>query len=499
VRSVGTVVDITHIRETEAALQESERRLRLALDAAQMGIFEADPKADVAHVDRQEAQLLGLPEGTRRVTIQQLRKRVPLEDLRANNAKRARKAEHTEAYHHEFRLSMPDGSERWLSAHADVRADRIFGVHYDITERKLAELALELSEARLRIATNAAALGIFEWDPEADRSTWANDRMYEIFGRTRAEGPLSKQQLIAEYLVPADARDFDTALNDALRTNGRLHTVCRITQKGGGRRWLQIDGRFEHPSASTSVRLVGVVADITERKRLESRAARLSQQLLTIQEEERRSIAQELHDSTVQHLVAANLILISLKRHPSENQQRALDNLEASLEEATRELRAFSYLMHPPAVRGAELYRSLKHYIDGFAERTELACKLRMDRRTEKYPARLRRAVFRIVQEGLANAYRHASATLVVVALRRIGTRLHVVVTDNGRGIDAKMRRVAHRPARPGVGIRGIRTRLSQLGGRLSIKRPPTGGTMLHATLPIRGAPRHTTGSLAPS
>jgi PAS domain S-box-containing protein len=174
VRSVGTVVDITHLRQTEAALQESERRLRLALDAARMGTFEADINASEARVDEQAARLLGLAGGAQVVPVEQLGERIALEDLQASDVKQARMTEHREAYHHEFRVRMPDGAERWLSAVADIRAGRILGVNFDITPRKMAELAREVSEDRLSTATTAAGLGIFEWDPVADRAAWGN-------------------------------------------------------------------------------------------------------------------------------------------------------------------------------------------------------------------------------------------------------------------------------------------------------------------------------------
>ena len=192
-RSIGTVIDITHLKETEAALRESELRLRFALDAAQMGTFDVDMAATQALIDVQEARLLGLPENTRVVSVDELRKRVPLEDLQTSDVKQKRLTGGGEAYHHEFRMHMPDGSERWLSAYADIRSDRIFGVNFDVTERKRSEAALQESAARLRIATSGAALGVFSGMQKSDHAVWENDRLSEIFGRSRTDGPLSKQ------------------------------------------------------------------------------------------------------------------------------------------------------------------------------------------------------------------------------------------------------------------------------------------------------------------
>ena len=406
----------------------------------------------------------------------------PWSELQASEAKWARMTEGREAYHHEFPLGMPDGTERWLSAYADVRADRIFGVNFDVTQRKLAEAALQESEARLRIATEGAALGIYEWDPTTDRSTWENDRIYEIFGRTRTEGPLTKLQFVADYLHPADASEFEGALDDAMRT-GKLHVACRIKRKDGARRWLQIDGTVQEASSGKARRLVGIVADITERKQLEAGAQRQSARLLAVQEEERRNIAQELHDSTVQHLVAASLLLTPLKSQSSMQDSSVWDDLESTLDEAMKELRTFSYLMHPPVLRAQGMRQALQRHVDGLAERSGLAIKLRIDRKSEKLPRALQHSIFRIVQEGLGNAYRHASASTVSVTLRRIRDRLHIIITDNGRGLDATS--MTDPPSRLGVGIRGIQLRLKRFGGRLKLSRPRSGGTRLHAVLSL--------------
>jgi PAS domain S-box-containing protein len=484
VRSIGTVIDITHLKETEDALHEKERHLRLALDAAQMGTFQADLTGSQVIIDAQEARLLGLPEETRVVSAEELRKRVPFEDLEASDAKQKRLTEGGEPYQHEFRFLMPDGSERWLSAYSDIRSNRIFGVNFDVTERKRAEAALRESEARLRIATSGAALGVFEWDAKADHAVWENERIYEIFGRTLAEGPLSKQAFVAKYLHPGDAPDFEASLEEAMQTGGHFHAMCRMNRQDGTHRWLQIDGKFGvtgNPS-----RLLGVVSDITARKKLERRADKVSERLARAQERERRKIAQELHDSTVQHLVAADLTLMNLRSATAlqREQQPLWDTVEASLREAMKELRTFSYLMHPPVLRAQRLRSSLGQYIDGFASRTGLDIRLRPSPQIDKLPARMQRSLYRIVQEALANVYRHASASKVSIQFRWIGDRLHMVITDNGRslkdGLEHRRRRM-----HSGVGMRGIRARLNEFAGELRIIRIKPNGTRLHAAIPV--------------
>ena len=437
VRSIGTVIDITHLKEAEAALRQSELRLRLALEAAQMGTFEADIAGTEAIIDAQEARLLGLPEETRVVSSDELRARVPLEDLQASDAKLGRLQQQGEAYQHEFRLRRPDGSERWISGHAAIRSNRIFGVNFDVTERKRAEVALRESETRLRIATSGAALGVFERDVKTDRTVWVNDRMYEIFGRSRADGSLSRQQFVDDYLHPDDAYAFEEARQDALRTGGNFHAICRIRRKSE-LRWLQIDGKFELSDTGEPSRLVGVVADITERKTLEQEAEELSERLVNLQEEERQRIAQELHDSTAQHLVAANLNLMSLrsKAGPGSEEAELWDEVEASMQEALKELRTFSYLMHPPTLHADGLRSTIRQYIDGYANRSGLTVEFRSSPKVDKLPFQMQRSLLRIVQEALANVHRHASASRVFVDMRQIAGRLHLTITDNGRGLE---------------------------------------------------------------
>ena len=113
--------------------------------------------------------------------------------------------------------------------------------------------------------------------------------------------------------------------------------------------------------------------------------------------------------------------------------------VEASLQEAMKELRTFSYLMHPPVLRAQRLRSSLGQYIDGFASRSGLDIELRANPQIDKLPSPMQRSLFRIVQEALANVYRHASASRVSIEFRWIGDRLHMVITDNGSSVGARL------------------------------------------------------------
>ena len=162
------------------------------------------------------------------------------------------------------------------------------------------------------------------------------------------------------------------------------------------------------------------------------------------------------------------------------------NEVEASMAEALKELRTFSYLMHPLGLDADGLCSTIRRYIDGYAQRSKLSVKLRSCPNVDKLPLHMQRSLFRIVQEALANVHRHACASHVSVDLRWIADRLHVIVTDNGRGAESKQEEPSFRP---GVGIYGIRARARQFGGDLKIRTGPH-GTRIHVVAMIDRAQR---------
>jgi two-component system, NarL family, sensor kinase len=214
----------------------------------------------------------------------------------------------------------------------------------------------------------------------------------------------------------------------------------------------------------------------------------LSEQLLVLQEDERRRIALELHDSTAQHLVAGKLGLMQIAALADGNPaiRKVSAEVEASLDKGLRELRIFTYLLHPPNLEREGLSATLREFVEGFCRRTGLKAVVRVSGSVDYLPFDLQRTVLRVVQEAMANVQRHAMASRVSLVVRQSAGRLLLRIRDDGRGIVDMT--PAGEPQHFGVGINGMRARLRQFGGELDIKTNMR-GTTLFAVVPLTEQP----------
>jgi signal transduction histidine kinase len=217
----------------------------------------------------------------------------------------------------------------------------------------------------------------------------------------------------------------------------------------------------------------------------------LSQQLLDSQDDERRRIARELHDSTSQHLVATNLALNSLRTAQEKactplvpRASAALADAAVSVSEAQKEIRLLSFLMHPPNLERDGLAVGLRAFVNGFSRRSGLKCTLRVRGLVEGLDLEMERSLFRVAQEALINVHRHAGASGAAVYLARIRQVLTLIVRDDGHGAKGSLDQQSENL---GVGIPGMRARLRQLGGRLDIIDSPAGLTV-KAVVPLTAA-----------
>ena len=208
--------------------------------------------------------------------------------------------------------------------------------------------------------------------------------------------------------------------------------------------------------------------------------AALSGRLMKLQDEERRHIARELHDSTGQVVAALGMNLAVLQGDAESFKPhtfKALEECAQMVQELSRELRTLSHLLHPPLLDVAGLESALKWYVQGFAERSGIRADLDLPAELGRLPRDVETAVFRIVQESLTNVHRHAQSPTATVTITRHGHGVHVEVSDRGRGFQDKG--LSGPPSSLGIGVQGMRERVAQLGGEFEIRSSASGTVVL--------------------
>jgi len=216
---------------------------------------------------------------------------------------------------------------------------------------------------------------------------------------------------------------------------------------------------------------------------------RSSVSLASIQEDIQQRIASELHDSTCQHLVAASLGLMRVRTclGTAGGVERLCDDVDASIDQALREIRSLTYLLHPQNLMAAGLKATIECYAYGFAARTTLRVGIGIDAGVDRLPYESQRSLLRVVQEGLTNIFRHAKATEVKIGVEATDGQFRLTISDNGRGFPVHRAKQGRGTISMGVGIPAMRARLAHLGGSLEIRSgPERSGTMLCAVFPLR-------------
>ncbi len=208
---------------------------------------------------------------------------------------------------------------------------------------------------------------------------------------------------------------------------------------------------------------------------------RLSTKLVTVQEEERRTIARELHDEIGQVLMAIKVEL-ALAQRRIENagvRDRLLDDAQTITDGALHTVRDLSHLLHPALLDDLGLPAAVDWYLTGFGKRHGLAVELLQEGMEMRMVPEIEAACYRIIQEALTNVAKHAHASLAFVYLRHVGDTLQVAIEDNGVGFDPAT-------ARRGLGLIGIRERVAHLSGTVQVDSGPGKGTRLRIRLPAR-------------
>lgn len=234
---------------------------------------------------------------------------------------------------------------------------------------------------------------------------------------------------------------------------------------------------------------VSVFAELHRRagqlQNLNNELRRLSVRLITMQDEERRRIARELHDGLGQELVAAKMLLHrALQQNPEGVRKEAAGDAAEIIDRSIQQVRSMSHLLHPPLLDEVGLVSALRWFLEGFTQRSGIETAMDIEPLDfSRLTPELETAIFRIVQESLSNVLRHSQARKAWVRLMVKDGQLVATVRDNGRGIE---RRVAEQqPGSIGIGISGMSQRAKEFGGelRLAAVHP---GTLVEIVMPCR-------------
>jgi PAS domain S-box-containing protein len=387
-----------------------------------------------------------------------------------------------EASEDEIRLRRADGEYRWfLIRTAPLRDEqgnvvKWYGVSIDIEDRKQAE-------SQSRTLLDAIPQQIWTGPPDGTLD-YCNERWRSYMGHgleeLRGDGWQS-------MLHPDDRGRVLRAWHESVTNGTPYEQEERHRGVDGTYRWFLSRGLPLRDVEGRIVRWYGTNTDIEARKQAEDELRRLSGQLLRLQDEERRRIARDLHDSTGQDLVALATTLSQLHASiPSSGRKlrKLASECKALADQCIRDVRTLSYLLYPPMLDEAGLEDAIRHYAGGFTERTGIEVELEISPRLGRMKPDAEMALFRVVQESLTNIQRHSGSLQAKIRINRDPGKITLEISDKGGGISgSQARRNGKLSFGLGVGIPSMHERVKLIGGQLDIESRGS-GTTVRATIP---------------
>jgi PAS domain S-box-containing protein len=368
--------------------------------------------------------------------------------------------------------------------------------------REQVQRSLRRKESELADVLENAVEGAQQSGPD-ERIIWANQALLKLLGYAPGEyiGRCFKDFF-------ADPQVFDAYWESLMRSEELYDFAAALRCRDGSVKIVLIhanglweDGKFVHSRC--------FMRDVTEQKRteqalreseanlrrandrleslVEQRTAalrHLSSRILTLQDDERRRIARELHDSLGQNLVGLKLNLDVLRQSPGKAD--LWSHASEILEQCVSEVRTLSCLLHPPMIDELGLTSSAQWFVDGLSQRTGIRMTLDAPRGLPRLPTVIELVLFRCMQEALTNVHRHSGASVAEVLIRREPEQILLEVRDNGRGISPDLLALfGQTGAGMGVGLSGMRERVRELGGEMKLEAAGDAGTRLRIAVPL--------------
>ena len=368
-------------------------------------------------------------------------------------------------------------SDRWIDVQVIPASEGALVIFKDITNQKFDQIRVTRSQGLIQSSLDSLPGRIAILD--ADGVIIAVNKAWRAFQQPVDD--VSRGAVVgANYRNHCETSEVRRGLAAAIGGRDAFKGSYELDLPTGHRCYQVTITTFEQ---SEFQRIVVSHEDVTELVSSRQSVADLHAQLCCLQENERQRIALELHDSTAQYLVAAGLNLIRLKELVVEEEAHSIcDEVDDLLSDALKELRTFTYLLHPIGLSDEGLVVTLHRFALGLGKRALLEIDLSLDDGIDQLPFDFQRTVLRIAQEALANAHRHANATRIDLSVTMSDREVSLRVSDNGRGMPQATWGDPEKLT--GVGIAGMRTRVAQFGGTIDFPTGPTGTTVV-ARIPV--------------
>jgi len=492
--------EISYRRAVELALRDSEERYRRLYHHTPAMLHSIDPGGRIVSVSDYWSEILGY---SKEEVIGR-----PLTDFFTEASRRfAQEKVFPEFFKTGFVKDVPyqfvkkngDITDVLLSAIADRDSNgdikRTLAVSIDVTERKLAEEALQQAKEELRRYSKdlerlvgkqtREITSILEFTPavvyikdKEGRYTLVNTRYEELFGVSRAQ---VRGKTDDEILSRPMADQFRSSDLRVLNENQSCQVEEQILQADGPHTYLSVKFPIYDESGNISG-VCGIMNDITAVKKAQHQLRRLSGSIMANQEKERTAIARELHDELGQVLTALRMDSVwmhdRLKKTDPPASERALTMCKL-IDKNIEDVRGMVFRLRPGVLDDLGLVDALDWYTTDFERRTEITCVFDFDN-VPPINETIATAAYRITQEALTNIARHANASRVDVSLRTQNSTLTLAVVDNGKGFKA-----SELSESDGLGVAGMRERAGLVGGVLEVLSTPHQGTRVHFNVPI--------------
>ncbi len=486
--------DITERTKAEQALAEREQHYRTLFDLSPVGILLEDADGTILETNAAMGRILGY---TREELVgSNVRSLIPPDRLASAEQNIAAILSGQTLAHETTSLAKDRSLRRVELRETSVPLPHggkgILVLVQDITKRLRAETALRATEQRLsRMIANLPAGFAYRCANDQDWTMHFITAGVAVLTGYPPEDFTSGRQTFASLIHPEDRQRVAREIEAALAARSPYQLEYRLKLADGAERWLWEQGAGVFGDNAEVEGLEGLVVDITARKQAEAATRELSGRLLAAQDEERRRLARELHDTTAQTIAALcmNLNMLSSKV-PAGDAAAAqlLTDAVALGERAAQEIRTVAYLLHPPILEHIGLAGAIREFATGFSRRSGIAVTVEILPGVGRYAPDVELALLRIVQESLGNVHRHSGSPTAIIRLSQTAGEVLLDVADVGRGLSAS-RSPGETGVLSGVGIAGMRERLRHLGGRLEINSSPT-GTIIRAILPLPTASR---------